>query len=56
MTNLERTEDEVYRVMNWAQQAMDEGNEHYPGNSYEQGVYEAIAWLIGDESHAPDEE
>ena len=56
MLNLERTEDEVYRVLNWAQDAIDTGDSKYPGNTYEQGVYEAISWLIGDDSHAPDED
>ena len=56
MINLERTEDEVYRVMNWAQESIDSGESHYPGNMYEQGVYDALSWLIGDDSHAPDEE
>lgn len=53
--NTERTEDEIYRVLNWADEGIDRGSK-YSGASYEQGVSDAIRWLIGDSDHAPDEE
>ncbi len=50
-----RTDEEIARVENWAAEGVDAGT-NYPGMSYEQGVLDALQWLIGDSDHAPDDD
>lgn len=48
-----RTEEEIDRVYQWAQEGVVEGG-RCPGQSYEDGIIELIDWLRGLSSHAPD--
>lgn len=54
MYEIKRTAEEIDRVMNWAAEGVDEGS-HYPGMSYEDGIRNAIEWIVGDQEDAPDE-
>ena len=44
---LKRTDQDINDVQNWAQEAADNGESHFPGASYEEGVAAAIEWLLG---------
>lgn len=50
-----RSETEINRVLDWAQEGEDQGT-RYAGMSYEQGIKAMYAWLVGDEDAAPDAE
>lgn len=52
---IERTEDEVWDVLNAALESEDEGSK-WPGMSYEQGVRAGIEWLIGQRDSNPMED
>lgn len=39
------TQKQIDAVLNWCDEAEDEGRSHYPGMTYEQGVAAAIRWL-----------
>lgn len=52
MAIIVREDAEIVRVDNWAVEAMDTKS-NYPGMSYEQGVADAIAWLLGGTDTAP---
>lgn len=53
--NIVRTDDEVSRVMNWAEAGINTDS-RYPDLSYEQGVFDALMWLYGSSDIAPDED
>lgn len=53
---MERSQDEITRVCDWAQESVDGGTSRYCGMSYEQGVLDALNWVTGLEDHAPDED
>lgn len=48
MFTVVRTENEINRVQNWADEGSNEGS-RYPGMSYEQGIIDALSWLCGDD-------
>ena len=41
MFEVERQSKEIYDLMNWAQEGVDQGT-RYPGMSYEQGILDAL--------------
>lgn len=41
MFEVERQSEEIYDLMNWAQEGVDQGT-RYPGMSYEQGILDAL--------------
>ena len=41
MFEVERQSEEIYDLMNWAQEGIDQGT-RYPGMSYEQGILDAL--------------
>ena len=49
---LSRSEEEINEQLNKASDGMDNGSK-YPGMSFEEGVSEAIRWIIGDLEDAP---
>lgn len=53
--HIERNDEEIARVENWAVEALDDGT-RYPGMSYEQGIVDMLEWLRGDSDHAPDDD
>ena len=40
------TNDELDKLLNWCEESEDIGT-HYPGATYEQGVYAALSWVFG---------
>jgi hypothetical protein len=46
MYKIERTEEQINEVLNWAIEGVDTGT-RYSGASYEQGVQAAIEWILG---------
>ena len=52
MFEVEPQSKEIYDLMNWAQEGVDQGT-RYPGMSYEQGILDALMWLDGSSDHNP---
>ena len=50
-----RTQEEINEVMQWAEDALDQGT-HYAGMSYEEGITAMYNWLMGDNDDRPDDE
>ncbi len=50
---IKRSEQEVDEVLNFAAEALDEGSK-YPGMSYEEGIQNALLWLLGELDDRPD--
>lgn len=50
-----RTQEEIDEVMNQAAEAMDQGTK-WLGMSYEEGVHNALLWVIGDREDSPMED
>lgn len=50
------SDGEINEVLNWANEAEDAGEEHFPGMSFEQGVQQGILWVTGQTMTRPDEE
>lgn len=46
MTIVEKTEDEIDRVLNTCAECLDGGESAYPGATYEEGVERAVNWLL----------
>jgi hypothetical protein len=53
MFSIERTEDEIDDVLNWASESVEHGTTHYRGMTYEQGVEDALLWISGAISDSP---
>jgi len=51
-----RSEEEIDRVQNWAEDHVERGEQSFPGMSYEDGVANALRWVLGQSDDAPDEE
>lgn len=51
-----RTNAEIERVQQWALEAIENQEPHYPDIGYEEGVLDAIAWMQGDNERSPDGE
>jgi len=49
-------DDAVWDQINAAQEHVDEGKVAWPGMSYEQGVANALRWVLGEDEFAPMEE
>ena len=52
---IKRTEEELYRVLDWAQSA-ENGKSRFPGMSYEDGIVYTLDWILGRSDDAPDNE
>lgn len=52
---IERTEKEINALLDACAKQMDEGGSQVRGQTYEEGIYEAIMWLTGDRDHPYDE-
>jgi hypothetical protein len=50
-----RNETEIQRVLNWAQQGVQNGS-HFRNMKYEEGLIEMFDWLVGNSDDAPDEQ
>jgi len=51
---IKRTEEELYRVLDWAQSIMTTAHSKYPGMSYEDGIIYTLDWILGRTDDAPD--
>lgn len=51
--NIERTEQEIYAVIDQCAESINTGGTAYPSMNYEQGVRAAIEWLIGNTDDHP---
>jgi hypothetical protein len=53
---IERTEKEVNALLDaCAKQIYEVGGSQVRGQTYEEGIYEAIRWIIGESDHPYDE-
>ena len=52
MFEVERQSKEIYDLMNWAKEGVDQGT-RYPGMSYEQAILDVLMWLDGSSDHNP---
>ena len=50
---IERTDAAIDDILNKATEANVGGFSHYPGMTYEDGLLDMLAWLVGDEDGAP---
>lgn len=50
---IERSRQEVDKLLNFAADCTDNGRSPYPGMTYEQGVEAGIRWLIGESDDPP---
>lgn len=41
MYKIKRTENEINEALNVCQNQIDKGGSHYPGKTYEEGIYDA---------------
>jgi len=48
-----RDSDEVEQQFDEANAACAEGSNRYPGMTYDQGVRDALAWVLGESDDAP---
>lgn len=55
MYDIKRTDDEINETLNKADHCVEHGSA-YPGMGYEEGVSDAIRWLVGDASDGPMDE
>ena len=53
--NIERTEQEIEDVIEWARQGIQQGT-RYAGQSYEQGIEDTLRWITGDTDERPDQD
>ena len=53
---MHQSDDAVWEQINAAQEHVDQGLAAWPGQSYEQGVADALRWAQGDSDYAPMEE
>lgn len=47
------SDEQIDAVLNDTAAAIDEGVMRYPGMSYEQGVRDAIMWVVGETDEVP---
>ena len=52
MYRIARTEAEIDEQLNRAAEAVDDGT-RFPGASYEEGVMDAMSWILGQDDTAP---
>ena len=52
---IKKTEDELYRVLDWAMSCKNNGS-HYPGMTYEDGIVYTLDWILGRSDEAPGDE
>jgi len=53
MYQVERTDDEINDVLNDVSHRINEGGSRYPGMSYENGIEEALQWVLGKSDDHP---
>lgn len=54
MADVIRTEDQIDHELSEAEGIVADGNDgQWSGMTYEKGVRDALAWLIGDEDESP---
>lgn len=46
--SIRRTDDEIDGVLNAVADVQDSGSTKWPGMSYEQGVENALRWVLGE--------
>jgi hypothetical protein len=47
---IKRTEEEINKLVDEANDIIDERGSKFPGMSYEEGIVAALTWLIEDDS------
>jgi len=50
---VERSDEKVDALIEWAAHKINQGKSTYPGMSYEEGVRAATEWLIGETDDHP---
>ncbi|UVG34318.1 hypothetical protein SEA_GRASSBOY_61 [Microbacterium phage Grassboy] len=56
LSNTKVTDQEVEDVINDAHDNIDQGTSRWPSMTYEQGVADALNWVIGERDEHPFEE
>lgn len=56
MAGIARTPEEIEAVADEAAARTAEGGSRYPGMTYEQGVRDALAWVMDDDADSPMED
>lgn len=50
---IHRSDEEIDKQLNLANELVDEGRTQYKGMTYEEGVRDAINWLMGTQDDVP---
>ena len=50
---VKRSDEEIDEQLNIAMEQFDKGGSKFPGMTYEQGVAEALQWVLGDSDDQP---
>ena len=53
MYRVTRTDEEINDLLNAVDERIDEGGSRFSGMSYEQGISEALRWLLGQSDDHP---
>lgn len=56
LQNTTITDDQVDDTIDDAHQNIDQGTSRWPGMTYEQGVADALNWVMGNRDESPFEE
>ena len=56
MKKIKRTDKEIDNVLNNASEENSKGSTKWPGGTYEQGVENALMWVLGDRDSNPMED
>ncbi len=53
MPEIAVSQREIDEVLNAVASRIDEGGSRFPGMTYEEGVRDAISWMLGDNDENP---
>lgn len=53
MAAVERTEKEIEKEIDAADESIHKGTSRWPGMTYEDGVRAALGWVIGEDDERP---
>ena len=53
MYEVERTDEEVNDLLNEVKDRINEGGSRFPGQTYEEGIREALMWVFGEYDDHP---
>lgn len=52
---VDRSDDDIYKLASWAEERVMHGKTDHDEGTYEEGVRDALRWLLGETDIRPDE-